>query len=84
MLLRASDPADNPKDMAVQGLADLVPLALRTLKDALEGADISPSQQTVALNIIDKAKKWEPKALSEEGPSSLWSAIQEIDGTQSA
>lgn len=83
MILKAQEPADTPRDQAVQGLADLVPQALRTLKDALEGADISPAQQTVALNIIDKARKWEP-AKSTEGPSTLAAAIQEIDAAKPA
>ena len=65
--------------MAIAGLADLVPLALKVLKDGLEGVPVSTQQQAVALGIIDKAKKWEPKALSEDGPSTLLAAIQEID-----
>ena len=65
--------------MAIQGLADLVPQALKVLKDGLDGVPVSTQQQAVALSIIDKAKKWEPKALSEEGPSTLFAAIQEIE-----
>lgn len=80
LILKAQQPADTPDQMAVQGLADLVPQALRLLKDAMEGAQITPAQQNVALSIIDKAKKWEP-AKSTQGPSTLAAAIQEIDGT---
>lgn len=85
MVLRAKEPADddNPKAQATQGLADLVPQALKVLQDALNGADISPQQQTVALNVIKAAKQLEPAATS-EGPSTLAAAIAEIDGSQPA
>lgn len=79
-ILRAKDPADpnDPHAQAVEGLVDLVPKALRTLNDALDGADISPQQQTVALNIIKAAKQLEPAAAN-EGPSTLAAAIAEIE-----
>ncbi len=80
MILRADEPAASPADQAVQGLADLVPQALRTLKDAMEGADISTQQQTVALNIIKAAKQLEPVAAN-EGPSTLAAAIAEIEAS---
>lgn len=67
-----------PQQQAVQGLKDLVPRALRVLEDALAGADISPQQQTVALNIIKAAKQYEPVAAT-EGPSTLAAAIAEIE-----
>lgn len=83
MLLKANEPPVTAQEQAIQGLADLVPQALRTLKDALEGADISTAQQTVALNIIKAAKQLEPVAAS-EGPSTLAAAIQELDATKPA
>lgn len=83
MVLKAGEPAETPQQQAIQGLADLVPQALRTLKDALDGADISPAQQTVALNVIKAAKQLEPVAAS-EGPSTLAAAIQELDAAKSA
>ena len=81
LMLRADEPAETLQEQAVQGLADLVPQALRTLKDALEGADISTQQQTVALNIIKAAKQLEPVATT-EGPSTLAAAIAEIDANR--
>lgn len=80
MILRAKDPADphSPQAQAIEGLADLVPQALRVLRDALDGAKISPQQQTVALNIIKAAKQLEPTATT-EGPSTLAAAIAEIE-----
>lgn len=85
LLLKAKDPVpdDDPKAQATQGLADLVPRALKVLEDALNGADISPQQQTVALNVIKAAKQLEPVAAN-EGPSTLAAAIAEIDGSQPA
>jgi hypothetical protein len=84
LVLRAKEPVDDdPKAQATQGLADLVPQALKVLQDALNGADISPQQQTVALNVIKAAKQLEPAATS-EGPSTLAAAIAEIDGSQPA
>lgn len=78
MVLKAGKPADTPQAQATQGLTDLVPQALRVLEDALAGADISPQQQTVALNVIKAAKQLEPVSAN-EGPSTLAAAIQEIE-----
>lgn len=86
MILKAQEPADDtdPQAQAVQGLADLVPQALRTLKDALDGAAISTPQQTVALNIIKAAKQLEPAGGKDAGPSTLAAAIAELDAAEPA
>lgn len=73
------DDAPDPQQQATTGLRDLVPQALRVLEDALAGADISPQQQTVALNVIKAAKQLEPVGQAEAGPSTLQAAIEAIE-----
>ena len=86
MILKANpiEDGDTPQQQAAKGLSDLVPQALRVLEDALAGADISPQQQTVALNVVKAAKQLEPAATGDEGPSTLTSLIQEIDAKRAA
>lgn len=81
MILQANTPeaGDTVQQQAAKGLQDLVPIAMRVLEDALNGADISPQQQTVALNVIKAAKQFEPAVDEEAGPSSLTTLIEELD-----
>jgi len=82
MVLKAGNEDDTPQQQAAKGLQDLVPIAMRVLEDALNGASISPQQQTVALNVIKAAKQLEPAPAEEVGPSTLASLIEELDGRQ--
>ena len=84
LILKAGEPTEDPKEQAVQGLQDLVPQALKVLEDALAGANISPQQQTVALNVIKAAKQFEPVLDEDQGPSTLTSIIQELDARRKA
>lgn len=70
---------DTPNQQATKGLHDLVPIAMKVLEDALNGADISPQQQTVALNVIKAAKQFEPPTEEETGPSTLTALIARLD-----
>ena len=70
---------DTPQEQATKGLHDLVPIAMKVLEDALNGADISPQQQTVALNVIKAAKQFEPPSEEETGPSTLTALIARLD-----
>jgi hypothetical protein len=81
MVLQAQpvEEGDDPKVQANKGLHDLVPIAMKVLEDALNGADISPQQQTVALNVIKAAKQFEPPSEEETGPSTLTSLIARLD-----
>lgn len=81
LILQAQTPkdGDTPQQQATKGLHDLVPIAMRVLEDALNGADISPQQQTVALNVIKAAKQLEPIADADAGPSTLTTLIEELD-----
>lgn len=82
MQAKTPDDGDTPQQQAAKGLQDLVPIAMRVLEDALNGADISPQQQTVALNVIKAAKQFEPVGGEDEGPSTLTALIAELDGRQ--
>lgn len=79
LVLKAGEETDDPKEQAEKGLKDLVPIAMRVLEDALNGANISPQQQTVALNVIKAAKQLEPSRDEDAGPSTLTTLLQELD-----
>jgi hypothetical protein len=82
ILTAQQPPADDVAGQAIQGLADMVPKALRVIDEALDGNG-TPAQLKAALDVIKAAKQLEPVATS-EGPSTLAAAIAEIDGSQPA
>jgi len=83
LILKAQEPEDDDvAGKAVQGLADMVPKALRVIDEALDGNG-TPAQLKAALDVIKAARQLEPVATT-EGPSTLAAAIAEIDGSQPA
>lgn len=81
MVLKAQSGDASPEEKASKGLADLVPMAMKVLEDALTGAhQITPAQARVALDVVKAAKTFEPAASAEDtGPSTLTALIQELD-----
>lgn len=85
LVLKAGEPSEDPKEEAEKGLKDLVPIAMKVLEDALEGkTNVSPQQQTVALNVIKAAKQLEPAGAGAEGPSTLTTLLEAVDAKQAA
>jgi hypothetical protein len=83
LTVQAPAPLDDPGAVAVQGLSDMVPKALRVIDEALDGNG-TPQQLKAALDVVKAAKQLEPIGTSDAGPSTLAAAIAEIDGSQPA